>query len=123
MTKEKWNELLALVNSLGNVSRACKELGVSRSLYYKLQKQFSIEVGGKHKVNRRHPQATPENLKKQILDLAIQYPDWGCDKISYYLEILRIRASSTTVQKILRKNGMARKSERRMHGNNFRLEN
>lgn len=103
-------ELEKRVETLGNVSKACMEMNVSRSQYYKWK--ASIRTKSPERQVRRHPQAIPLAVREQILTLARQYPDWGCDRISYFLELQRKSVSATTVQKILRRHGLGKMSQR-----------
>jgi transposase len=111
MDESKMSALEKLVESLGNVSSACARLGVSRSLYYKWKARRSAEAGVKAR-KRRHPQATQDAVRARILEIAIQNPEWGCDRISYFLELKKLFVSGTTVQKILRANAIGSISER-----------
>jgi transposase-like protein len=117
MHSEKMEELDALVESLGNVSLACKRMGVSRSLYYQWksdQRQKGLKGIGSDGVAdmRRHPQATSDGVRKLILELAMQFPEWGCDRIALYMALRKMPVSPTTVQKLLKKNGLGGKAER-----------
>lgn len=38
---------------------------------------------------------------ESILQITLERPSWGCDRIAYYLALSGIKASSPTVQKIL----------------------
>ncbi|HKP96858.1 MAG TPA: hypothetical protein VJ385_13960 [Fibrobacteria bacterium] len=119
----KMAELEALAGSLGNVLEACRRMGVSRSLFYKWLKSKAAGGGvpeaepaepetGKGK-RRRHPHAVSEPLRKRALALAVENPEWGCDRISRYLSLHKQRISPTTVQKILIRNGLRTWADRR----------
>ena len=95
--------LEALVTRLGNVSRACREAGIPRSLYYKWKRSRESEAP-----RRPHPQAAPDAAVNEILRRAAAHPDWGCDRISWWLELRKVSLSATTVQKILRRHGLGR---------------
>lgn len=111
MDESKMSALEKLVESLGNVSSACERLGVSRSLYYKWKARTNGNAGGE-KRKRRHPQATQDSVRSLILEIAIQNPEWGCDRISYFLKLQSHSVSGTTVQKILRANAFGSVSDR-----------
>jgi transposase InsO family protein len=44
---------------------------------------------------------------EKIMEIALQYPRWGCTKISDYLKLRSISVSSPTIQKIFIKNDLA----------------
>ncbi len=108
MDETKLRELEARVEALGNVSRACIEAGIPRSLYYKWKQVRSAEAGNggnavKRHPRRRHPHAASEALVAEVLRLAQAHPDWGCGRIALYLELRKQPLSATTVRKLLRK--------------------
>jgi hypothetical protein len=126
MESEKMEKLDKAVAASGNVSRACKDMGISRSLYYKWKTAVKngpagqdgpvMEGAGERQPARKHPQAVPDHVDGRIRALAAEYPDWGCDRISYFLSLKGDKVSATTVQKILRRNGLGSKAlrERRL---------
>jgi transposase len=93
----------------GNVSRACSEAGVGRRTFYKWRERY---CGGKNLPRRRHPQAKEERIVDKALRLALEYPEWGCDRIAYYLKLKGDSVSSPTVQKILARNGLRTVADR-----------
>jgi hypothetical protein len=103
MDDAKMSALDALVASLGNVSRACREAGIPRSLYYKWKRASTGNTP-----RRRHPQAAPEAAVLEILRVAGANPEWGCDRIAWWLELRKFNLSATTVQKILWRHGLGR---------------
>jgi transposase len=113
MDPEKMAELERLIATLGNVSEACKAAGISRSFYYVWKKQQAEKAGAERDARpRRHPQATLDPIRNMILELASQFPDWGCDRISFYLGLRKMPVSPTTVQKLLRKHGLGSRKAR-----------
>jgi hypothetical protein len=126
METEKMEKLDEAVAASGNVSRACREMGISRSLYYKWktavkngpagQGEPVMDGAGERPPARKHPQTIPDHVESRIRALAGEYPDWGCDRISYFLSLKGNKVSATTVQKILRRNGLGSKAlrERRL---------
>ena len=108
---EKMHELRALVDSIGNVSKACGQMGISRSYYYKWMRVHGNRAK-EGAAPRSHPQAVAAPIRKRIFDLALEFPEWGSDRISYYLKLNNQYVSPTTVQKILNRNGLGRKRQR-----------
>jgi len=94
--------ILAEIPSAG-VSKACRRHGVHRATWYRHAARMQPHdcQCGAH--------ADPET---EILKLARSHPHWGCDRISYCLEVCGIRISSPTVQRILIRHGLGKRSER-----------
>lgn len=111
-----WARVSRLVESLGNVSAACRRAGVSRSTYYAWKRMGGRQRGTRpeerREPKRKHPHAISADLQGEILALARENPEWGCDRIAYYLKLKRKRVSSPTVQKILIRHGMGKQGER-----------
>ena len=114
MDSKKMMELEALSESLGNVLEACGRMGISRSLFYRwLGRERGDGEKGKGKgKRRRHPQATSESVVKRVLEVAGEFPEWGCDRISHYLSLHKQHVGPTTVQKILARNGLGTMADR-----------
>jgi hypothetical protein len=106
MPEEK-SQLLELAKELGNVSEACRRLQVDRSVYYRLRRR--AERGG---APARSPLAKPPELEARLVTLSLEYPEWGCDRLAYYLTLKGTPISSPTVQKILMRHDLGRKESR-----------
>lgn len=121
MDQAKMAEVEALADSLGNVQAACSRLGVNRSLFYKwLKRKEDASAGSKAGAEggfpapkrRRHPHSIQGALAEKVLDLAVENPEWGCDRISHYLGLIGEKVSPTTTQKILTRSGLRTVGER-----------
>jgi hypothetical protein len=99
--------LLDLVRELGHVSEACRRLGVDRSVYYRSRRR-----GQRGDARARSPLAKPPDLEKRLIALCLEYPEWGCDRLAYYLTLKGSPLSSPTAQKILMRHNLGRKAER-----------
>lgn len=114
--KKDWEALKRLAETLGNVSEACRKAGVSRHAYYEWRKKAGLESNSEteetSRLLKRHPHSIPQALVREIVELAMENPDWGCDRIAYYLKLHRKKVSSPTVQKILIRNRIGRKFQR-----------
>ncbi len=99
--------LLELAKSLGNVSEACRRLGVDRSAYYRALRRQRTGA------STRSPLAKRLQVENKVLALCLEYPDWGCDRLALYLTLKGDAISSPTVQKILIRNGLGRAAARR----------
>ena len=100
-------ELVELVQELGNVSEACRRLNVDRSVYYRLLRKS--QRGGPA---GRSPLAKPPELEARLIALCLEYPEWGCDRLAYYLTLKGSPLSSPTAQKILIRHNLGRKAAR-----------
>lgn len=100
--EQLWTRLQADVARMG-VSEACKLHGVHRSTWYRRADGRNPTTSGMHQ---------DPNLVDAILAIALERPSWGCDRISYYLALSGIKASSPTIQKILIAHGLGKRPER-----------
>jgi hypothetical protein len=103
-------EVVRLARTLGSVSQACRELGVDRSVYYRAMKR---QRGGQETHGRSQLAKSPA-LENMILNVCLDYPDWGCDRLAWYLTLKGESISSPTVQKILLRHGLGRAAQRRL---------
>lgn len=112
---EAARRLLALAAELGNISEACRRLGVDRTTYYRLQKDRLLNAAGDGNpapdIPRRSNSLSME-AEDWILRLCLDYPEWGCDRIACYLGLKGCAVSSPTVQKVLIRHGLGRKAQR-----------
>jgi transposase InsO family protein len=103
--------LLNLAEELGNVSRACKTMGLSRDTFYRYK--AAVESGGVESLldrSRRHP-----NLKNRVDDLteqavlkyALEYPAYGQVRVSNELRMAGVIVSGSGVRSIWLRNGLA----------------
>ncbi|HUM15230.1 MAG TPA: helix-turn-helix domain-containing protein [Candidatus Nitrosotalea sp.] len=103
---------------LGNVSRACREAGISRALFYRWRRR--LERYGQDGVHpRRHHaragrpvQLAPET-ERLLLSVAVSAATWGASRIAAYLQHRwRLRVAPNTVQRALRRAGLATRRQR-----------
>ncbi len=95
-----------------NVSRACRTFCVSRASFYRWQKIYEEngEAGLRHRkpIAKNHPRRIPEKTVEKVLDLRREY-HLGPQRIVWYLERYHgIRISSSSVYRILVRNGLRR---------------
>jgi hypothetical protein len=111
-----WRALAELAESLGNICEACRRMGLSRHFYYAGIRKWGTpppaQAGAEGKTRKRHPHAVPPALEREILSLVRERPEWGCDRIAYYLKLEGKPVSPPTVQKILVRHGLGRRSQR-----------
>jgi transposase len=109
--------LFQRAEALGNVSAACRELGVSRSLYYQLRKRF-VRYGpeGLHpkrsRGRRGRPPAIATTTERQVLALSLAWPSFGPQQLSAQLARQGVVVARSTVHRLLRRHGLSRRQQR-----------
>jgi hypothetical protein len=106
--KQLLTQLADLVRESGNISAACRSLGLDRSVYYR-------EIRTR---DAKRDSMAPEARKisspvvERMLKLCLEYPEWGCDRLAHYLTLTGDAISSPTVQKLLIRHGLGRRAQR-----------
>lgn len=107
---------LQLAEALGNASEACRRRGLSRTQFYEYKRRFQTHglegLKDLPPIHKSHPQTTPPAVVKQILDLSLQHPMWGCVRLSDQLKLKGVSVSSPTIQKILIQKELGSKYQR-----------
>ncbi len=92
--------VLQRAEELGNVSAACREAGISRTLFYRGQKRFTLYgIDGLHpKRTATHP-GRPVQLgaikERRIVAMALACPTWGPQRLSDQLRMEGVVVSPT----------------------------
>ena len=99
----------------GNVSRACRAFSVSRAAFYRWKKIYDAEgesgLRQRKPIAKDHPRRIPEDTVNKVLELRRNY-HLGQQRIVWYLERYHgIRISTTSVYRILVRNGLRRLSD------------
>ncbi len=115
LIKRKLN-ILELGQTLGNISDACRRLGVSRSHYYDIKNVIAEEgVEGLLEKSRRTPRIgnriAPE-IEKKVLDYALEFPTHGQVRVENELKQKGIQISSGGIRGIWIRHGIPTKNER-----------
>jgi len=102
---------------LGNVSAACREAGLARSYYYRLQARFRCYgPDGLHPKHRRgrpgRPPSLDAQLERRIVAEALAQPAWGPQRISDQLAMRGVSVAASTVYRALRRNGLGTREQR-----------
>ena len=103
---------------LGNVSAVCRELGISRTLFYRWRQRLErYGVDGVHPRRQRaqpgRPITVPPEVERLVLGVAISAATWGCRRIAAYLaQTWRVRLAPSTVQRLLHRVGLATRRAR-----------
>lgn len=109
-------DALQLAEELGNVTRVCRERGISRTQFYEYKRRFQSHgfegLRDLPPIHKSHPQTTPPEVESRILELSQLYPSKGCGYIEHLLKLEGKSCSKPIVQKILTRNGLGSKYER-----------
>lgn len=108
--------LLQLAEKLGNVSKACRMHKVSRSQFYEYKRSFQ-EFGlegliDKPPIPGSHPNELSDDIKKRIMDLSLEHPGFGQQRISDQLALEGITVCPTSIRNVWIKSGMETKYKR-----------
>ena len=100
------------------VSAACREAGISRTLFYRWRQRLQrYGVDGVHPRRLRAlpgpaPQVAPA-VERRLLAVAIAEATWGAARLAAYAQRLwGLRVAASTVQRVLRRHGLATRRQR-----------
>jgi len=105
---------------LQNVAQACREFGISRTLFYRWRKRF-LAYGpdglhpGREGASRGRPPELSVQTEREILSLALAWPTWGPARLALQLrrsEHGGLHVAPSTVYRLLRRTGLQTKWER-----------
>jgi len=109
--------VLQRAEELGNVSAACRDAGISRTLYYRWKKRFT-----RYGIDGLHPRRTaarpgrPVQLdttkERKILAMALTGPAWGPRRVSDQLRMEGVVVAPTTVWRTLHRLGLGTRTQR-----------
>jgi transposase InsO family protein len=108
--------ILELGATLGNISDACRKLGVSRQHYYDI-KQAIVEDGieGLLEKSRRCPRMgnrVPPELEQRVLDYALENPTHGQTRVSNELKRQGVQLSPGGIRSIWLRHQLEKKGQR-----------
>ena len=96
--------LLQLAEKLGNVSKACQMHKVSRSQFYEYKRAFQLHgldgLIDKPPIPASHPNELSDEVKQRIVDLSLEHPACGQQRIADQLALEGIAASATSVRNL-----------------------
>lgn len=100
------------IAEIGGATKACKEINVPRSTFYRWKKRYDQEgrsgLVRKKPVAYNHPRKTSPEVIAKILELRKDY-QIGALRIKYYLDRYHgIKISESTVSRVLKANGVSR---------------
>ena len=115
-TKRKLS-LLQLAEELGNVSKACQIMGYHRDTFYEVRRAF--QVGGvaalvekKRGPRNPHPNRVAPEIEDRILDLALEKPTFGCQRIANELRLQGVQVSAAGVRGVWLRHGLETRHKR-----------
>lgn len=81
--------VLELAETLGNVAKACRQMGMDRTSFYEWKKRFKAQgiegLKDLPRIHASHPQTTPDHIVEKIKRLGKKHPSKGCGYISHLL--------------------------------------
>ena len=112
--------LMTRAQALANVSKACREFGISRTLFYRWRKRYlAYGPDGLHPRHQGPRRGRPPLLSQQderaILALALAWPTWGPAQLSNQLrrpEHGGLAVAPSTIYRLLRRMGLQTRWER-----------
>jgi hypothetical protein len=108
--------ILDLGRSLGNISEACRKLGVSRQHYYDIKKTIDEEgLDALLEKSRRSPRMgnrVPIEIEQKLLDYSLQFPTHGQTRTANELKIQGTIISAGGVRSIWVRHNLQVKSQR-----------
>jgi transposase InsO family protein len=112
--------VMARAEELGNIARACREFGISRTLFYRWRKRYMLYgPDGLHPrrqtAQRGRPPALSVQEERTILALALAWPTWGPAQLSNQLrhpDHGGLRVAPSTIYRLLRRRGLQTRWER-----------
>src|SRR3989449_9797106 len=100
------------------VSAACREAGISRTVFYRWRKRLErygprgLHPRRRHAQRGRPVQLAPE-VERLIVSVALSAGTWGCGRIAADLaHRWKLRVAPSTVQRVLRRAGVATRRAR-----------
>ena len=102
---------------LGNASQACRELGISRTLFYRWKRRYQQYGSDGLRPDARktpdHPHRTSSHVERMVLAWAIAEPTWGPLRLSSELRRQRgLVLHASTIYRILRRYRLQTRFER-----------
>jgi transposase-like protein len=82
--------VMARAHVLGNVTRACDEAGISRTLFYRWRRRYTASGAPglrprRHGPRRGRPSIHSVLVERAVLALALAWPTWGPTRLAVQL--------------------------------------
>ena len=109
--------VLQRAEELGNVSAACREAGISRTLFCRWKKRFTLYgIDGLHPRRTARRPGRPVLLdaikERRIVAMALASPTWGPKRVSLQLAREGVTVSPSTVWRTLNRLGLGTRIQR-----------
>jgi len=105
--------ILELGEKLGNISQACKRLGVSRQHFYDIKQAVEEDgIEGLIEKSRRKPRIgnrVPEEFENAVLDYSLEYPTHGQTRVSNELKQTGLTISPGGIRSIWMRHKLEKK--------------
>jgi transposase InsO family protein len=102
---------------LGNVSAACREAGISRTLFYRWKQGY--EAYGADALHPRRlrarpgrPSEVPAQLERTVVALALAWPTWGPQRLAVQLARQGVVVAPSTVYRTLKRLALGTRRQR-----------
>ena len=113
-------QLFILADQLQNVSKACKQMKVSRRHYYRWKPRFEKDGIEGLRIPKSHaphnPQTIDPQIEQRIVELRRAHPNWGKKRIAQWIwkeHHLEHVVAIETVKNVLHRHGLWRKKKRK----------
>ena len=108
--------ILELGQTLGNISEACRKLGVSRQHYYDIKQAIEEEgLEGLLEKSRRMPRignrVAPE-IEQKVLDYSLQFPTHGQTRVANELKKAGVQISAGGIRSIWQRHDLTVRAQR-----------
>jgi hypothetical protein len=108
--------IVELANKLGNISEACRNIGVTRQHYYDIKQAIQEDgIEGLLEKSRKAPRIgnrVSSEIEQKILDYSLEYPTHGQVRVENELKAKGIIFSSGGVRGVWLRHDLEKKSKR-----------
>ncbi len=108
--------ILELGQALGNISEACRKLGISRQHYYDIKQAIDEEgLEGLLEKSRRVPRIgnrVAPAIEQKVLDYSLQFPTHGQTRVANELKKIGIQVSAGGIRSIWLRHDLTLKAQR-----------
>lgn len=118
--------VVELAQTLGNISQACRNLGVSRQHYYDIKTAINEDgldglLEKSRKVPRIANRLSPE-IEEKILNYSLEFPTHGQKRVCNELKKVGVNISDGGVRGVWLRHSMLRKKERLLRLEKYSME-